>query len=57
MAGGQTNDARVRLRLPVMLAAAGLLAASLLLPESARAAGAAPMGPGSIAAVRPALGG
>ena len=28
-----------------------------LLPESARAADAAPMGPGSIAAVRPALGG
>jgi hypothetical protein len=57
MAGGQTNDARVRLRLPVMLAAAGLLAASLLLPESARAAGAAPMGQGSIEALRPVLGG
>ncbi len=57
MAGGQTNDARVRLRLPVMLAAAGLLAASLLLPGSARAADAAPMEPGSIEAVRPALGG
>ncbi len=57
MAGGHTNDARARLRLPMMLAAAGLLAASLLLPDAARAAGAAPMGQGTTEAARPARGG